>query len=272
MENLDAAMVETLQLALAYAPAVIGFVLLAVGGVLLSSIARRVTRWGVNRTGLDVLAEKVGVPRLLYAVGIKQNVAEVLGQAVWYAGLLVTLNSLAGMLGLQGVADGLAAVIAWLPDLLTGVLVALAGVYAGEVVQGMVSRVASARGDVETADFLGRGAYFLVLAICLTMAADQVGLPTHLVDSILLMAVAAVGFGVSLAFALAARNPFQHLVARHYLQRMYRPGDRIEQGEVQGELVRFGSVSAVLMTDNGELVVPCASLLDGTVRLIRKSD
>ena len=272
MENLDQSVVALEQLALHYTPLVIGFVLVGLGGVVLSAIARRVTRWAVSRTGLDVLSERVGVPKMLYAIGIKQNISDVLGQLVWWAGLLVTLNALAGMLGLQGVADGLAALIAWLPNLFTGALVALAGVYAAEVVQSMVSRVASNRGDIETADFLGRGAYFLVLAICLTMAADQVGLPTHLVDSILLLSVAAVGFGVALAFALAARNPFSHLVARHYLQRMYRPGDRIEQGDVSGELVRFGAVSAVLITDKGELVVPCSQLLDGTVRLIRKAD
>jgi small-conductance mechanosensitive channel len=163
-------------------------------------------------------------------------------------------------------------VIAWLPNLLTGVVIAFVGVYAGELVQGIVARVASGRGDTETADFLGRGAYMLVLAIALTMAAEQVGLPTHLVNSILLLAVAAVAFGVAAAFAMGSRTAFHHLVARHYLQRMFRPGDRLTIGEVGGELVRFGAVSAVLKTEDGELVVPCAELLEGTVHLRRKAD
>jgi len=272
MEELDDQMMQTYLWALDYAPTVLGVVFVAVGGVILTYMARRMTRWVVIRTGLDVLAEKVGVPRILYAVGIKDNVPDVLGRVVWYAGLLVILNTLAGMLGLQGVADGIAVVIAWLPNLVTGAVVAFAGVYAAELVQGMVGRIASARGDLETADFLGRGAYFLVLAIALTMAADQVGLPTHLVDSILLLAVAAVGFGIALAFALGAKSPFHHLVARHYLQRMYRPGDTLDIDGTSGELVRFGSVSVVLRGPDGEFVVPCGVVLEGTVRLTRKAE
>lgn len=258
--------------ALELLPAVLGVLAIAVGGVLISALARRVTAWAVRRTGLDVAAERVGAPRLLYAVGISAPVPDVLGQVVWYAGLLATVSALSDTLGLTVVADGVGALIAWIPQLLVGAAIGLAGLYGAELVQGLVSRVAAARGDTGTADLLGRGAYFLVLAIALTMAAEQVGLPTELVTSILLLAVAAVGFGVALAFALGARSAFHHLVARHYLQRMYRPGDRLAIGDTEGELVRFGTVCAVLRSDQDEWVVPCAELLEGTVRLVRKPD
>lgn len=150
-------------------------ILVVVVGIAASSALRRAVRWLVTKTRLDVLAETVGVPRILYAVGIKAPVSDVLGDVAWYTGLLVTVNVVASLLGLSGVADGVAVLVAWLPALFSGVVIAFAGVYAGQLVQGLVSRAAAGRGDTETATMLGQGAYFLVIAIALTRQRSRSG-------------------------------------------------------------------------------------------------
>jgi len=253
-------------------PTLLAAVAIAIVGFVVAAIARRVTAWAVRKTGLEVLAERVGAPRWLYAVGIKRSVPDTLGQVVWLVTLLVTVSAVFEKLGLRGVADGVSTLVGFVPQLITGALIALAGIYAAEVARNLVARVSAKRMDPETADLLGRAAQGLIIATALTMAADQIGLPTQLINATLLLSIGAVAAGIALAFALGARGVVEHLVARHYLQRMYRPGDRLELSDRSGELVRFGAVSAVLKTDDGELVIPCAALLEGTVGLVRKPD
>ncbi|HFE45172.1 MAG TPA: hypothetical protein ENJ18_06715, partial [Nannocystis exedens] len=80
------------------------------GGIIVSAILRRVVRWAVDRSGLDGLAEKAGAARLLYSLGIRKGVSHLMGQLVWYMGLLVTAAAAADILNLTIVGDGVAVI------------------------------------------------------------------------------------------------------------------------------------------------------------------
>ena len=238
-------------------------------GFILSRLARKTVIWFVEKVGLDALAEKVGVSKMLYAVGIKQNVPSVLGQVVYWIGLLLTGATVAEMLGLPGIASGIAAITAFIPQLFATALILIAGLVAADILRSIVGGIASRRKDVEAPDFVGQAVYYVVVVISATIAAEHLGFETELINSLIQIALSAGAFGLALAFALGARGTFRHIVARHYAERMYKPGDRIEIDGHSGVVVGYGAAQIILDTDAGEFVVPCQHLIDGVVRLER---
>ena len=72
-------------------------------GYIASRLLRGLVRRLTDKLGLEVLAEKIGLVRLLYAVGIRQGVASVLGHAAYWAGLLLTGYIALMNLGIEGV-------------------------------------------------------------------------------------------------------------------------------------------------------------------------
>ena len=102
------------------------------------------------------------------------------------------------------------------------------------------------------------------------MAADHLGFETRLINSIIETGIQAALFGLALAFALGAKGTFSHVVARFYAERLYRPGDRVQIGEIEGTVVRFGAAQVLLETDDKtEVIVPAQTLMDAVVGIER---
>ncbi|MBL9103214.1 MAG: mechanosensitive ion channel [Myxococcales bacterium] len=245
------------------------FLAVVLGGLVASALARRTARWFVDKSGLDALAERAGVSRLLYGVGVRQGLSHVVGSLVWVAGLLATGAAAAEILGLEAVSAGAAVLIAYLPRLAAAALVL--GVGAG--VAGLLRRAAVGfarrRGDVENPELLGNLAYYGAMTLGVIVACEQVGLETALVQTLLVTMAAIAAAAVALAFALGSRHSFHNLVAGHFLSRLARPGDTVRVGDVEGVVVRYFGVSVVLKTAAGEVAVPCKVLLEQNIGLAR---
>ena len=242
---------------------------IVLGGLLVSWIARRMTRWAVRKTGIDALAEKAGVAKLLYAVGARRGLDHVLGTVVWYAGLLLTAGLTAESAGLDAFASGVGTVVSYLPRVVAGLVVLAAGVALANILRKVVERFGKGREDVEQPQVLGTAAYYGTLVLSAIVAAGQAGLETELVESLLTTLVAIAAGAVAIAFALGSRESFHNLVAGHFLRRLARPGDKLELGDVQGTIVRYFGVCVVLDTRDGEVTLPCKAVLDERIKLQR---
>lgn len=245
----------------------IGGVILA--GLLLSWIARRMVVWVTRRTGLDALGERLGVSKFLYTIGARRGLDYVLGQLVWYAGLLLTAAVTADLLGLDAVAKGVEGVVAYVPRVAAAGAVLLGGSALANLLRRLVEGFGRRRDDVEHPQALGNVAYFGTIVVSIVVAAGQAGLQTQLVESLLTTLVSIGAAAIGLAFALGGRESFTHLVAGHFLRRLARPGDRITVAEVEGVVVRYFGVCVVLKTNDGECTLPCAVVLREHLELER---
>lgn len=248
-------------------PKVLGGVLILVVGLLFARAAGRGAAWLVRRTHLDALAERAGVARLLYAIGFKRSFPDLVDWLVWGAASLVVLSLLAEAGGLPGLAEGIAAVVQYLPRVLASAVILVAGLVGSDILRGLVDRVARRNEELETPGMISQAVYYGGVVVSFSMAAEQLGIDTGLIDSLILVTVAAGAGGAALALALSARPTLQHVVARHYAERMFQVGDEVRLDGVEGTLERFGPVTAWIRTEDGTVAVPVARLLSDPVRL-----
>ncbi len=253
-----------------YAPTV-GFVLaIVIGGFIASVLARRIVVALVRRTGLETFAERAGVARALYAVGVKQGLAKFLGTLTYVAGLAVTFTAACDAMGLTVVSTLTTNVLRYLPRLLgAGAMLIGAGVLAA-VVRAAVERLASKRADVESPKGAATIAHGIVILIGVVLAAEQAGIEVGFLTVLLQIGVGILGVGLALAFALGFYVVIRNMAARHYYKPLLRVGDVVRIGEDEGTVLRFGPTALVLRTADGDRIVPCARFLNNTV-LIRSA-
>ena len=236
-------------------------------GWILAAFFRRLVRWLVRRTGLEALGEKVGVAKFVYAVGARKGLAAMLGQVAYIAVLLLAVSTSADILGLTTVASFVSAATAYLPRLLSALGVFVAGLWVANLVRSWVSS-GGGRSRLSSPALVAQLAYHAILVVAVTMAAEQAGLDTELVGTLIAIGVAALAFGFATAFALGARVSFESIVARHYCESTFRVGDVLSVRDSTGPLVRYTSTSAMIQASDGTiLVVPCAQLLRDAVLL-----
>ena len=101
------------------------------------------------------------------------------------------------------------------------------------------------------------------------VAADQAGIETSLIETLLTTLAAITVAAIALAFALGSRASFHNLVAGHFMRRLIRPGDSLKLDAVEGVVVRYFGVCVVVRTATGEVTLPCKVLLDHNLGLSR---
>ena len=255
---------------LIHAPTVAFLLVIVIAGLLLARALAKLARWAVDRMGLEAFAEKLGVSRLLYASGVRIGLAQVIGKVAWWTVMGATLVVASEVAGLDGVSDAIGRVVGYLPQLLIAAVILLAGARVAEWARAMLLRSTRESGGVlDSPKSVAQIVYYAIIVVSVTFAADQLGLETALINSLILMVVAATAFGMALALALAARVSLGGVIARFYAAQLYRPGDRVQvlDADVEGVVLRYSATSMVVQIDAGdEMLVPCARVLQSVVK------
>lgn len=256
-----------LERAALYAPKAAFVLAILIGGALLSALARRVIRALVRRSGLEALAERAGIARLLYAFGAKHGFASFLGGVAYAAGLALTLSAASDALGLTVVSALTSSLVAYLPRLLGAGGLLVGAIVCASFVRNFVQHVAARRGDVDSPKATAKIAYAMVVVIGSLLAAEQAGIEVAFLTTLLQIALGIVGVGLALAFALGFYTVFRNMAARHYYKPLLRVGQVVRVGEDEGTVVRFGPTAMVIRTADGERIVPCSRFLHTTVHV-----
>jgi hypothetical protein len=249
----------------AHAAGIAGPLAIAVVGIVLSILGRRIIRSLVRRSGLEAAAEGAGIAPLLYMVGAREGLGSFLGTVTFWAGLLATLAALCERLGLSYVRDALGSVLGYAPRLGVALAIAFGGIFLGSIVQRAVERIATARSDMRAPGPIAASARGLVIMVAITLAAQQAGLQIEFLTTVFEIVVGAICLALGLAFALGFHGLVRGMAARHYYKPLVRPGDHITIGDAHGTVVKFGSTAVVLRDAGEERIVPCERMLTGTV-------
>lgn len=255
--------------AIALAPTFLLVLGVVVGGVALAYGLRRAVTWAVRRFGVEALAERLGVARLLYTLGMQQGLARVCGQATFWAVLLITVHSASELMGLKAVSQGIGALLSYAPSALTALAILIAGFLAADVAGRIVRGVSEKSDALGSPAILSKAVYWVVVVLAGTMSAEQLGLAVDLINTLIEILAAGAALGLALAFSLGAREAASNWIARYYVAQLYRPGDHVQMGDQSGVVLNF-SPTAVILDDGGvDVVIPCKHFLEHAVRLQR---
>ena len=232
-------------------PHLIGALLLLFAGWLVGKLLRALTVRLIQL--LDRAIRRLST-RYGERPGILAASADVLGSIVFWVTILFFLTAATQVLGLDAFLGWLNRVVAYLPTLLTGGLIVLAGFLLSALVRDVVATTAPV-GDSQRA-LLGRVAQLVILVTAVVIGADQIGIKvTFLVIMVTVLASALLG-GLALALSLGARTYVSNLIGAHYLQQQFRVGQTVRMGSFEGRILEFTATAIVLETADGRVNLP----------------
>ncbi len=236
-----------------FLPALLGAILILLGGWLIARLMRsagvRFANW-LN----GVFDRRFGRQRARH-LQISNAGVKLLGNIIFWVIILFFITAATRVLGLVAFSAWLDRVVAYLPTLLAGGLIILAGLLISTLARDLTTAAVASTG-VAHAELFGRGVQAAILVTALVLGINQIGIDVTLLVTLISIMVAAVVGSLSLAFALGARSFVSNLIGSHYLQQHYRPGQQARMGDVQGEILELTPVSVVLATSEGRVIVP----------------
>jgi small-conductance mechanosensitive channel len=224
-----------------------------------SIIGRFLASWG--RRGAQAALDRVGRRGTgASAVGAARFGASVpvqVGQFIYWLIFLSAVAAAFELLGLRVVGRVGERLAAFVPGALTGVAIVLVGMVVASLAGGVAAAGAASAG-VRYAGAVGRAVQALFLVVALLLGLEQIGVHGELI-AILLAAVVAVALGgAALAFGLGARTAVSNIVASYYVSQMYRVGQTVRVGDIEGRILRSTSTAVILDTKDGQVHVPAS--------------
>ncbi len=202
---------------LAFAPNLLAMLLLLAVGTLAAGLTRLLLRFALRRLGFDRFAERSGLRAIAARGGLARPLSGLasLG-AAWLVLIVFVLLAIAA-LDLRVAMDLVTRAFAWLPHLLIGLLLLIAGgLLAGFVRRSVL--IAAVNAGLASARLAAAFAQATVLVLFGAVALEQVGLGTSVVLVAFAILFGGIVLALALAFGLAGRD-----LAREALSGLLRP-------------------------------------------------
>lgn len=181
-----------------------GAVIILVIGWVIAGIAQKAIVRVLKTVRLDDISDKARISEFLNRGEIRLSLSELVGVFLYW--LLVLAFALAALdvLGLTVAAGLLERVLAYVPDVLAGVIVLVLGFFFAAVVSGVV-QTATANMGVSQARGLAQIARVAVLIFTVAIALEKF-FSSMIVQATFTIILSAVAFGAALAFGLGCKD------------------------------------------------------------------
>ena len=192
--------VPTLLLALA---------ILIVGYVLAHAIEKLLTRV-LRMIEFDKIMEKLGLVHILKVGEVKHKPSELIGSLTYCVLMITTLVMSVKVFGLTAVSGMLDMVLAFIPSVISGVLVLTIGMLIAKVVSSLVFIVAK-NADMPLPDAISRLSKYAIMVFVVIMFLREIGF-VGLFEGHYPIFIGGIVFAIALAFGLAGKD-----IASRYL-------------------------------------------------------
>jgi len=180
---------------------------------------------------------------------------EIVGTILFWVVIVFFAAAATHVLGLDAFSSWLKDLMAYLPTLVAGLLIILAGVLLSGFARDLTVAALVALPDSQRLQ-LGRIVQGAILVTAVVMGADQIGIEITFVVVLAAVTTSAVIGGVALAVSLGARTYVANLIGAHYLRHAFEPGQRVRIGATEGTILELTAVSVVLETAQGRANIP----------------
>lgn len=168
---------------------------------------------------VDKLSEDAGLKAMLEKGNITKDVSELIGMAVYWIVMLVVVFISVNFAGIDipdSVVDGL---LAFIPHFILGLLIFLFSFFLGNFFSGIV-RTSAGNIGIQKASTLGKLTQIAIVVFGTVIALQQIGIAGAFIGNVFIILLAAVAFGLALAFALGAKD-----IIKEYLEDFLKKKD-----------------------------------------------
>lgn len=261
---LDQTYQEFSQQLLNYTPQLLGAIALLLCGWLVAHVLKLLTRKLVQ--GLNSAFRKISKEDGSERNRIRDSYARILSSIIFWSVFIFFVAASTNLLGWDMFSSWLDSVVSFLPSLVTGLLIILAGYLISSAARSAVAS-AAARSSIPRASALPRIIQTIIIVATVIIGAEQMGLNVHFLTNIVVVTSGILLAGAALAFSLGAKSLVANTLGARHTNQHCQVGDKVTIAEHRGEIIEVSRTAIVLDTTKGKAVIP-AKLFDEQVTLI----
>ncbi len=190
-----------------YVPNVVSAIILLVIGLVVGKILGRGVKELLKRVKLDYYVTETHKP----VISISDLFAIIIRWWIYLAFIAAALSR--EVLGIPALAEWMAEITGFVPNVVGAVAIVVVGYIIGEYIRGQMKKMKEIY-----ASLVGKILYFFILYVAVALALPILGIPSTLVNNILLVVIGALGLGVAIALGLGLKDAVSE-VSKKYVRK-----------------------------------------------------
>jgi uncharacterized protein YacL len=170
------------------------------------------------------------------------------------------------VLGMPVVSQMVSDLIAYLPRLLSALVLFVLGIYLAEFVKNIVQATCNALG-IPSAKIIANFVFYLIFLTLTISALAQASIETSLITSNLTVILGGVILAFAIGYGFASRDTMANFLASFYSKNKVKVGDFIAIDGSKGKVVAMDSSSITLQGDGKIIVIPLKKLTSEKVEI-----
>lgn len=200
---------------IAFLPNLLGALAVFIFGLVLGGWLKAVVVKLFSLIQLSALVKKSGFNQFLEKAEVKLKLEEILGGTVRWLVIFVFSVTAINILGLTTVSEVLTGVLAYIPRVISAVLVLTVGALLAGLVEGLI-KGALGQIDVKTSRLFGKVGSWLIMVFATLAAINELGIAQSLINSLFIGFVAMLALGFGLAIGLGAKDLVAEVLGEWY--------------------------------------------------------
>ncbi|SMO58490.1 Mechanosensitive ion channel [Saccharicrinis carchari] len=201
-------------------------------------------------------------------INIEQS-APYIGMGFFWFIMLATFILITDLLGLTVFTQGLETIFIYTPNILAATVIVFVAMVFGKFIAKTIATIATQIG-FRYGNSLGKITQYLIIFSAIIIAIDQLGIEVTFLIQMMNITMAAVFFAAAFAFGLGAKTSVSNILASFYVRKIFKEGDSIRIGDVEGVIARIDATVVKVDTDTGQFFIPAKSFNEMQSVLIKK--
>lgn len=243
-----------------------GIAFLIIGWLLIKLILLIVKK-ALGFTKIDSLPEKLKVDEIFGNSSIKIQPTKIIVTTIKWILILIFIIIGSELLGLKMVSEQLSSLIAYLPKLISALIIFAVGIYIANLVKKtLISMFKSL--ELTGGNLIGNIAFYIIAIVVSVTALNQAGINTDLITNNLSIILGAILASFTIAFGLGSGDVIKRLLFGYYSRKNLQIGQTIKVEGIEGVIENIDNICLILMTKNGKLVFPIKDIVDTKIEVL----
>lgn len=248
---------------------VFGAIVVLLIGWIVSKVVAKALAKVLQTLKIDKYADKINDTEFAQKANFKIKISTFLSKLVYYLLMLIFIMMATEVLGMEIISNMVADLIAYLPRLLSAIVLFVLGIYLAEFIKNIVLAACTALG-IPSAKVIATFVFYLVFLTLTISALAQASIDTALITSNLTVILGGVILAFAIGYGFASRDTMANFIASFYSKNKVKVGDVISVDGAKGQVIAMDSGSVTLQSDSKIIIVPLKKLTSETIEIFTK--
>ncbi|MEO1262545.1 MAG: mechanosensitive ion channel domain-containing protein [Bacteroidota bacterium] len=247
-------------------PNVVGAIAILLIGWILAKIVSKALEKIFETIKVDRLGDKINETEFATKANFKIKVSTFLSKLIYYLLMLIFIMMATDVLGMAVVSEMVSDLIAYLPRLLSAIVLFVLGIYLAEFVKNIVLAACNALA-IPSAKVIATFVFYLIFLTLTISAMAQASIDTDLITSNLTVILGGVILAFSIGYGFASRDTMANFIASFYSKNKVKVGDVVSIDGSSGKVIAMDSISVTLQADGKIIIIPLKKLTSEKVEI-----